>query len=260
MVESVSRRRKLCSDVLQNCLLPARTVSRSGRSACANPASAEHRSPSRVTIKAKILIADDHPIVREGLRRIISREPDLSVEGEADDSEQALELALGQDWDLLVLDLILPPRGGVEVLKRLRRERSDLPVLIVSVHPEDEHALGVLREGASGYLSKEAPAEQLIAAIRSVVGGGKYISPTLAEKLAFGLVSQTAEPLRDILSSREFEVMRLLVGGKSVTEIANDLSLSVKTISTHRHRMLTKLNLHNSAELIRFAIERHVFD
>ena len=211
-------------------------------------------------MKAKILIADDHPIVREGLKRIISLEPDFNVAGEAGDSEQALELALAQDWDLLLLDLVLPPLGGVEVLKRLRRERSSLPILVVSVHPEDERALGVLREGASGYLSKDATPEQLIGAIRRVVAGGKYISPTLAERLAFGLVSQAAEPLRDNLSSREFEVMRLLVAGKSVTEIANDLSLSVKTISTHRHRVLTKLSLRNTAELIRFAIERHVFD
>lgn len=206
----------------------------------------------------RILIADDHPIVREGLKRVLSSESDMRVEGEAADSEATLELARAKDWDVVVLDLAMPGRGGLEVLNLLRREKPTLPVLVLSVHPEDQLALQVLKAGASGYLNKEAASEELIGAIRRVVGGGKYISPTLAEGVVFGLASESTGEPREILSDREHQVMNLLVAGRTVTEIAGMLSVSVKTVSTLRHRLLSKLKLRNNAELIRFAFERHI--
>src|SRR6266508_4717688 len=148
----------------------------------------------------RILIADDHPIVREGLKRILSDEPDMKVEGEAPNSEEVLRLALGEAWDVVVLDLSMPGRGGLEVLSQLGRERPDLRVLVLSVHPEDQLALQALRSGAAGYLNKEAAWEELVTAIRRVVGGGHYISQTLAEKLAMGLTLEAARPLAELLS------------------------------------------------------------
>ena len=206
----------------------------------------------------RILIADDHPLVREGLKRVLSEEPDLRVEGEAADSDEALRLALGEQWDVLVLDLSMPGPGGLEILERLRKERPELPVLVLSVHPEDQLALQALRAGAAGYLSKGTASEDLVQAIRRVVAGGRYISQTLAEKLALGLTLEPARPLAELLSEREYEVLCGLASGKTVSGIAAELSLSVKTISTLRSRVLTKLHLHNTAELIRFAIEHRV--
>jgi two-component system, NarL family, invasion response regulator UvrY len=204
----------------------------------------------------RILIADDHPVVREGLKRVLSEERDLRVEGDAADAENALRLALEEDWDVLLLDLSMPGPGGLEILARLREERPELPVLVLSVHPEDQLALQALRAGAAGYLSKETASEELVNAIRRVVGGGRYISQTLAEKLALGLTLEPARPLADLLSDREYDVLRRLASGQTVSGIAAELSLSVKTISTLRARVLRKLHLHNTAELIRFGIER----
>jgi two-component system, NarL family, invasion response regulator UvrY len=217
-----------------------------------------HRDEGVAGRPLRILIADDHPIVREGLKRVLYCESDMRVEGEAADSEATLELARSEEWDVVVLDLAMPGRGGLEVLNLIRREKPTLPVLVLSVHPEDQLALQVLKAGASGYLNKEAASEELIGAIRRVVGGGKYISPSLAEGVVFGLASETAGDLREILSDREHQVMNLLVAGKTVTEIAGMLSVSVKTISTLRHRLLAKLKLRNNAELIRFSFERRI--
>jgi DNA-binding NarL/FixJ family response regulator len=158
----------------------------------------------------------------------------------------------------VVLDLAMPGRSGLEVLKDLKREKPGLPVLVLSVHPEDQLALNVLKAGASGYLTKDAAPEELIEAVRRLVGGGKYVSATLAEKLAFGLTLGSARPLSETLSDREYQVLCLIATGKSVTEIAKEFSVSVKTVSTLRHRLLSKLNLRNTAELIRFAIERNL--
>jgi two-component system invasion response regulator UvrY len=214
--------------------------------------------PSAATPRRRILIVDDHPIAREGLKRIVSAQKDMKVEGEAANSAEALALVRGADWDVVVLDLAMPGRSGLDVLKDLKREKPGLPVLVLSVHPEDQLALNVLKAGASGYLTKDAAPEQLIEAIRRLVGGGKYISATLAETIAFGMTLDSARPLSETLSDREYQVLCLIATGKSVTEIAKEFSVSVKTVSTLRHRLLSKLKLRNTAELIRFAIERNL--
>jgi len=214
--------------------------------------------PSAAAPRRRILIVDDHPIAREGLKRIVSAQKDMKVEGEAADSAEALALVRGADWDVVVLDLAMPGRSGLDVLKDLKREKPGLPVLVLSVHPEDQLALNVLKAGASGYLTKDAAPEELIEAIRRLVGGGKYISATLAEKIAFGITLDSTRPLSETLSDREYQVLCLMGAGKSVTEIAKEFSVSVKTVSTLRGRLLSKLKLRNTAELIRFAIERNL--
>lgn len=214
--------------------------------------------PSSATPRRRVLIVDDHPIAREGLKRIVSAQKDMKVEGEASNASDALTLIRRADWDVVVLDLAMPGRSGLELLRDLKKEKPNLPVLVLSVHPEDQLALNVLKAGASGYLTKDAAPEELIEAIRRLVGGGKYISPTLAEKIAFGMTLDSARPLSEILSDREYQVLRLLANGRSVTEIAGEFSVSVKTVSTLRHRLLSKLKLRNTAELIRFAIERNL--
>ncbi|HKF42524.1 MAG TPA: response regulator transcription factor [Thermoanaerobaculia bacterium] len=208
----------------------------------------------------RILIADDHAIVREGLKTILSREHDMEVGAEAANSEEALRLALDENFDVVILDVFMPGNGGLETLGRLRKERPELPVLVLSVHPEDDLALQALRSGASGYLNKDAACEQLVGAVRKVVSGGHYISESLAEKLALGLTLEPARPLAELLSDREYDVLRRLASGRTVSGVAEDLGLSVKTISTVRSRVLRKLHLQNTAELIRYAIGQGLVD
>ena len=203
----------------------------------------------------KILIADDHPIVRQGLRQILSDIPDMEVAGEAVNGQETLEQVRAGGWDVLVLDITMPDRSGFDILKVLKHEQPDLPVLILSIHGEDQLAVRVLKAGASGYLTKENAPAELIKAIRQVVGGGKYISPALAESLAFGLDTASERPLHDTLSDREFQVMQMMAGGKTLAEIAETLSLSAKTISTYRTRLLEKMKLKTNAEIIRYALE-----
>ena len=216
---------------------------------------AELRPRALEKAPTRVLIADDHPIVREGLKRILSGEPDMEVGGEAADSDEALRLVLEESWDVVVLDLSMPGPGGLEILDRIRKERPGLPVLVLSVHPEDDVALRALRRGAAGYLNKETASGQLVGAIRRVVEGGRYISQGLAEKIALGLTLDAERPLSELLSQRELEVLRRLASGQTATAIARELSLSVKTISTLRTRALRKLQLNTTADLIRYAIE-----
>jgi DNA-binding NarL/FixJ family response regulator len=206
----------------------------------------------------KILIADDHPVVRRGLKQILAEERDLKAAGEAANAIELLEKVRREHWDVVLLDITMPGRGGLEVLKELRRDFPKLPVLVLSVHPEDQFGLRVLKSGAAGYLTKDSAPEELVKAVRKVCGGGKYVSPSLAEKLALHLEADSDKPPHEILSDREFQVMRLIAAGKSVSEIAKELSLSVKTISTYRTRILEKMNLKTNAELTRYAIERRL--
>ena len=208
----------------------------------------------------RILIADDHPIVRQGLKQILSEEPDVTTVGEAQNSWEVLELVKKEPWDIAILDITMPGRGGLDVLKDLRREYPKLPVLVLSMHPEDQYAIRVLKAGASGYLTKGSAPEELVKAIRKILNGGKYVSDALAEKMAFYLGVETEKPLHERLSDREYEVMIMIASGKTATEIAEGMSLSVKTISTYRSRILQKMKMTNNAELTHYAIKNGLTD
>ncbi len=208
----------------------------------------------------KILIADDHPIVRQGLKQILSEEPDIEVVGEAQNSQEVLELVRKQDWDIVILDITMPGRGGIDVLKELKHERPKLPVLMLSVHPEDQYAVRALKAHASGYMTKDSAPEELVKAIRKILRGGKYISSTLADKLVFELETENEKPLHETMSDREYQVMIMISSGKTVSQIAEELSLSVKTIGTYRTRILEKMKMKTNAELIHYAIKNGLVD
>lgn len=200
----------------------------------------------------KVLIADDHAVLREGLKQILSDEFDKIEFGEASSTQHTLDLLPKKKWDVLLLDINMPGRSGLEVLREMRQNYSKLPVLVLSSTPEDQMGLRVLKAGASGYLNKQTALEDLVQAVRKVMSGGKYISQRLAEKLA-AEVARPDKPPHEQLSDREFQVMQMLAGGASLKDIAAELSLSVKTISTFRGRVLEKLKLQNNVELAHYA-------
>jgi DNA-binding NarL/FixJ family response regulator len=208
----------------------------------------------------KVLIADDHPIVRQGMRQILSDIPDMKVTGEAVNAQETLEQVRAGGWDVLVLDITMPDRTGFDILKELKHAQPHLPVLVLSIHAEEQLAVRVLKAGASGYLTKENAPGELVKAIRKIVSGGKYISRNLAESLAFGLDADSDQPLHETLSDREFQVMQMMASGKTLAEIAEALSLSAKTVSTYRTRLLEKMNLKTNAEIIRYAIENGLIE
>jgi two-component system invasion response regulator UvrY len=208
----------------------------------------------------KILIADDHPVFRFGLKQIIQEAPDLVVVAEAVNGREALVMAKKGDYDVVVLDISMPVRNGVDVLFELKHERPALPVLMLSMHPEEQYAMRALRAGASGYLTKESVPEELVAAIRKVAGGGKYVSASLAEHLASMVQSDVEAPPHETLSRREYQVMCMIASGKTVSETAQELSLSAKTISTYRTRILEKMQMKNNAELIRYATKNQLVE
>jgi DNA-binding NarL/FixJ family response regulator len=204
----------------------------------------------------KILIVDDHAVVRRGLQQIVLDEYKDLVFGEATNGQEALEIVSQQDWDVVVLDISMPGRSGLDVLKEVKRDHPDLPVLVLSIHPEDQFAVRVLRAGASGYMTKETAPEELVTAINKVLAGGTYVSPSLAEILAQDLQRDASDiSLHKKLSDREYEVMLMIASGKAVSEIADELALSVKTISTYRARILEKVHMRSNAELTRYAIK-----
>jgi two-component system invasion response regulator UvrY len=203
----------------------------------------------------RVLIADDHPVVRRGLRRILEDEVDMELAGEAQNAQGALDLVSKKKCDVLVLDIEMPGRSGLDVLKDLKMRRPKLPVLVLSIHPEEQFAVRVLRAGAAGYLSKESAPEELVKAIRTVYGGGKHISASVAGELASELGRGTGKALHETLSDREFEVLEMIASGKAVSQIARELSFSVKTISTYRARILAKMGMKTNAELTHYAIE-----
>ena len=207
-----------------------------------------------------IIIVDDHPIVRQGLKQILSEEPDMAVFGEAQNSQEVLDLIRKQDWDIVVLDISMPGRGGLDVLKEIKHVRPKLPVLILSVHPEDQYAMRALKAGASGYLTKESAPEALVRAIRKILRGGKYVSPALAEKLAFHLEAETERPLHEILSDREYQVMLMIASGKTTNAIAEEMALSAKTVSTYRARILEKMKMNTAADLTYYVIKNNLLD
>jgi DNA-binding NarL/FixJ family response regulator len=204
----------------------------------------------------RVLVVDDHAVVRRGVLQVLAEAPDMIVTGEADSGLAVLQMAQANDYDVIVLDIALPDASGLEILKQLRTLRPEQQVLMLSVYPEKQYAIRALRAGAAGYLTKDSAPDELTMAIRQVAQGRKYITRSLAEQLAVGLEEETESEPHETLSDREYQVMRLLTAGKSVTDIAGELSVSVKTVSTYRARILEKLGLKTTAEIIRYGLER----
>ncbi len=204
----------------------------------------------------RILITDDHAVVREGLKRILKEEfPDTTF-GEATSGNEALDKTRAEAWDVIILDISMSGRNGLEVLKQMRAENIKTPVLILSMHPEDQYAVRVLKAGASGYLTKDSASDELVIAVKRIISGRKYITLSLAEKLANDLETDTDKPIHELISDREFQVLSLIASGKTVSEIAAVLSLSVPTISTYRSRILDKMHMKTNAELTHYAIQQ----
>ncbi len=208
----------------------------------------------------KILLADDHAVVRHGLRQILADEFKRATFGEARNAQEALDLVWKDNWDVVILDITMPGRSGLEVLREIKKSKPRLPVLVLSMHPENQFAVRVLKRGAAGYMTKESAPEELVGAIKKVLAGGRYVSTSLAEKLATYLASDSQQPAQELLSDREFQVLRLIASGKIVSEIAKELSLSVKTISTYRTRVLEKMSLRNNAELMHYAMQHDLLE
>jgi two-component system invasion response regulator UvrY len=207
-----------------------------------------------------LLIADDHPVVRQGLRQMLDQEADFHVTGEARNGGEVMDLSRNIEWDVAVLDYNMPDSTGLDLVKDLHQRFPDRPVLILSMYPEDRHAVRVLKAGAAGYLTKETAPEELVRAIRKVAGGGKYVTTALGEKLALELEDKRAGPLHETLSDREYQIMWLIASGKTGREIARELTLSPNTVSTYRNRILRKMKMKSNAELMRYAVKYQLVD
>lgn len=208
----------------------------------------------------KILVADDHAVVRKGIVQILHEAPGVEVRGEASSGQEVLDLVRREHWDAVVLDLSMPGMSGLDVLRRLREQRPELPVLVLSIHPQDQFAVRVLRAGAAGYLTKDSAPDELARAVQKVCGGGRYVSASLAEMLVLTLGEDFDRPSHESLSDREFQVLRMLASGRTVSEIGDRLSLSAKTISTYRARILQKTGMRTTAELMRYALEHRLVE
>lgn len=208
----------------------------------------------------KLLIVDDHTIVRKGLVELVESDEMIKVTAEAGSAAQALRCMLEQDFDVVVMDISMPGRSGLEALKDIRENYPGVPVLILSMYPEEQYAFRVMKSGAAGYMTKESAPEELIMAIKMVCQGKKYISENIAQQLADRLDETTNVPAHELLSDREYEVMLSIAEGKSISKIAEDLSLSVKTVSTYRSRLLKKLDLKNNSELLHYTIKNKIID
>jgi two-component system invasion response regulator UvrY len=209
----------------------------------------------------KLLVVDDHAVVRAGIQHFISDIPDMEIGGEAATAQEAIRLVRSKDWDIVLLDIAMPDKSGVEVLQQIKREKPDLPVLMLSMYPESRYAVQILRRGASGYVQKEALATELVSAINTILRGHKYISPAVAELLTMDpATAETDKPLHEMLSAREYQIFYRLGRGDGVTKIAEDLCLSVKTVSTYRSRVLEKMHMSNNADIIYYAIKQNLID
>ncbi|WP_296449416.1 response regulator transcription factor [Rhodoferax sp. UBA5149] len=211
-------------------------------------------------MRFEVLVVDDHAIIRDGLKKILADTDDLVVAGEAGTGNAALEKVRERDWSLLILDLSMPGRNGLELIKLIKSERPKLPILIFSMHHEEQYAVRAIRAGASGYLSKDGDSELLLPAIRKVAAGGMFVSPKLAELLATDVSPNIHNQPHTLLTNREFEVFSRIVRGISLTAIAEEFSLSIKTVSTHKSHILVKMNMATQVDLVRYAIERNLLD
>jgi DNA-binding NarL/FixJ family response regulator len=217
-------------------------------------------SSEKVNVTPRVFIADDHAIVREGLRRILAADSSFVVVGEAKNGHEVLSAVRAGDFDVLLLDLSMPSRSGVDLIRQVKAERPDVRILVLSMHDEQQYAVRAIRAGASGYLMKDTAAQQLVTAINRIAAGGMYITPAVAEALALGLQSPGEELAHKRLSDREYEILLLLASGESVTKIGERLHLSVKTVSTHKTHILEKMNLGSLAELVRYAIAHNLVE
>lgn len=208
----------------------------------------------------RVFIADDHTIVRDGIKQILHQFSDMTVVGEAGNGAELLKSLRKLACDIVLLDISMPGRNGIEYLKDLRQIQPGLPVLILSMYPEEHYALRALKAGAAGYLTKKSATKELITAIRKAIGGGKYVSTSMAEKIAMELDDYSDQPLHMKLSDREFQVLRMIALGKSVSQIARELNLSVQTISTYRSRILSKMRLETNADIIYYAVKNNLIE
>jgi DNA-binding NarL/FixJ family response regulator len=206
----------------------------------------------------RVVICDDHAIVRKGVREILSETADIQVAGEASNWQELLLLLTANQVDLVLLDISMPDRNGLDILKQLKHDRPAVKVLMLSMYPEEQYAIRALRAGAAGYLTKESALDELVKAVEKVAAGGKYLSSALSDKLIANFSSPPSESLHESLSDREFQVLGMIASGKSMTEIAAELSISVKTVSTYRTRILEKMNLKNNVELTSYALKNHL--
>jgi DNA-binding NarL/FixJ family response regulator len=202
-----------------------------------------------------ILIADDHAVVRQGLRLILANEFRKATFGEANDTPQLLDRLKQEPWDVLIMDLSMPGGSGLNTLKDIKRSHPQMPILVLSMYPEDQYAVRTLKAGASGYLTKESASDELVNAMQKILHGGKYINASVAEKLLLQIGNEDARPPHELLSDREYQVLCMIASGKEVGQIATDLTLSVKTVSTYRARILEKMNMKTNAELTHYAIQ-----
>mgnify|MGYP002622514776 FL=1 len=212
------------------------------------------------TQRLRILIADDHAIVRQGLRQILSETDDMEVAGEAANGVQVVQMAREQAWDVVLMDVSMPDRNGIDALKLIRKELPRLPVLILSMYPEEQYAVRALRAGAAGYLSKQSAPEQLVVAIRQVANGKKYVSEAVAEALANAVAEDFERPLHEKLSDPEFQTLRMIASGRTPGQIAETLNISVKTVSVYRTRLLEKMNMRNNAELTHYGVRHNLVE
>lgn len=208
----------------------------------------------------RVLVADDHAVVRRGLREMLAETGDIEVAAEAATAAEALERVRRERFDVVIIDLSLPGRNGLDLLREIKGERPDVPVLILSVHPEDQYAVRALKAGAAGYLTKESPPEILVEAVRRAAAGGRYVTPAVAERLAQHVDTAREREPHEGLSDREHQVFRLLAGGRTVSQIGEELNLSVKTVSTYRARILEKMGLDNNAQLMQYAFRRGLIE
>ncbi len=208
----------------------------------------------------RVLIADDHAIVRQGLRQILSETEDLIVAGEASSGVEALQLVRDGAWDVVLMDVSMPDRNGIDSLKLIKKENPKLPVLMLSMHPEEHYAIRALKAGAAGYLTKQSAPEQLVGAIRQVASGKKYVSASLAEELAKAIGDDTEKAPHEKLSDREYQTLCMIASGKTLSQIADELNLSVKTVSVYRARLLEKMKMRNNAELTHYGLKHHLVE
>jgi two-component system, NarL family, invasion response regulator UvrY len=208
----------------------------------------------------RILIADDHSVVRQGLQQIVSERMNMVVAGEAANGQEALDLVRENDFDVAIIDIAMPGRGGLDILRDLKATKPDMRVIVLSIYPEEQYAVRSLRDGASAYLTKTSAPDELVLAIETVAAGRRYITPSIADRLAGYIEDATARPAHELLSDREMQVLVLIGSGRTVKEIAEELTLSVKTVSTYRSRVLEKMSLASNADLIRYAIHHHLVD